>query len=258
MSITSLARRAGKVTANNAPAILTAIGVTGAITTAVLAGKASFKAADVLRDHILEKKEAAGEDERVFVEHKEIFELTWKLYVPAVGTAALTVAAIVMSNRISTRRAAALASAYTASQEFFKEYKKAVVDKIGKEKEKEVREDVARKAIEKNPPVILQTDKSGKCWIHDVYSEQMILSSPIDLDRAVNEINFQIINNGFATLSDFYNELGATHGNFAREIGWTSPNKLELDIGSTRDPDGMPVLTLDFRTQPVREHGSHY
>jgi hypothetical protein len=256
VSISSLARRAGKVTANNAPAILTAIGVTGAITTAVLAGKASFKAAEVIAR---EQARHDLEEQSHPFDIKEKAELTWKLFVPAVGTGVLTVAAIVMSNRISTRRAAALASAYTVSQEFFKEYKKAVVDKIGEEKEKEVREDVARKVFEKNPPpVIVSAAQNGKCWIHDVYSEQMILSSPIELDRAVNEINFQIINNGSATLSDFYNELGATHGNFAREIGWSSPNKLELDIGTTRDPDGMPLLTLDFRTEPVREHGSHY
>lgn len=255
MSISSIARRAGKVTADNAPAILTAIGVTGAITTAVLAGKASFKAAEIISQ---EQARMDLEEQSHPLEFKEKAELTWKLYVPAVGTAVLTVAAIIASNRISTRRAAALASAYTVSQEFFKEYKKAVVDRIGKDKEKEVREDVARKAIEKNPPPVIVQGQNGKCWIHDVYSEQMILSSPIDLDRAVNEINFQILNNGYATLSDFYTELGATHGNFAREIGWTSPNKLELDIGSTRDPDGMPVLTLDFRTEPVREHGSRY
>lgn len=254
MSIASIAKRAGKVTADNAPAILTAIGVTGAITTAVLAGKASFKAAEVIAR---EQARHDLEEQSHPFDFKEKAELTWKLFVPAVGTAALTVTAIVMSNRISTRRAAALASAYTVSQEFFKEYKKSVVDHIGKDKEKKVREVAMKEMAVKNPPPLTMVVSGTDCMVHELYTGTWFTSSYLALQQAEIEINFQIMHNGYASVSDFLRLVGATHSRVAEEIGWNTDRKLELDIGSDIE-DGKPILTLDFRTVPVREYGSSY
>jgi hypothetical protein len=174
-----------------------------------------------------------------------------------VGTAALTVTAIVMSNRISTRRAAALASAYTVSQEFFKEYKKSVVDHIGKDKEKKVREVAMKEMAAKNPPPMTMVVSGTDCMVHELYTGTWFTSSYLALQQAEIEINFQIMHNGYASVSDFLRLVGATHSRVAEEIGWNTDRKLELDIGSDIE-DGKPILTLDFRTVPVREYGSSY
>jgi len=50
MDIGAIVSRARKAAADNTPTILTAIGVTGTIATAILASKASFKAAEVLAE----------------------------------------------------------------------------------------------------------------------------------------------------------------------------------------------------------------
>jgi hypothetical protein len=164
-----------------------------------------------------------------------------------------------MSNRISTRRAAALASAYTVSQEFFKEYKKSVVDHIGRDKEKKIREEVAQKVVAKNPPPAMIVMSGKDCWVHDDFTDRWFKSSYEALEQAAIDINFQIINDGSATLSDFFKLLGVTHAAIYEEVGWNRNAKLELSIGGTVTEDKTPALTLDFLTVPVREYyGSSY
>ena len=72
------------------------------------------------------------------------------------------------------------------------------------------------------------------------------------------DINFQLINEGTATLSDFFRLLGVTHAAIYDEVGWTHEKKLELSIGSTKMDDNTLAYTLDFRTVPVRGYGSSY
>lgn len=254
MNIGAIARRVGKTAADNAPTILTALGVTGAITTAVLTGKATFKAAEILYNDELLREEYRGKK----IPTKEVVRRVWPQYVPAVSTGVLTVASIIASNHISTRRAAALASAYTVSQQFFKDYKDKVVETIGKDKEQKVRDEVAKDRVLKNPPpkTILLTGK--QCWVYDEYTGNSFVSSYDELKQAEIDINFQIIHSGYASLSDFWDKLGVTHAAISDEIGWNTDAKLELEIGSTISEDNVPVLALDFRTVPVRGYGSSY
>jgi hypothetical protein len=93
--------------------------------------------------------------------------------------------------------------------------------------------------------------------VHELYTGTWFTSSYLALQQAEIEINFQIMHNGYASVSDFLRLVGATHSRVAEEIGWNTDRKLELDIGSDIE-DGKPILTLDFRTVPVREYGSSY
>ena len=89
MDLSALFKHAGKVAAENSPAILTAVGATGVFTTAFLAAKAAFASVDILRDAEAAKRDeplAADETETSVSEgltRKEQVGLVWKLYVPA-------------------------------------------------------------------------------------------------------------------------------------------------------------------------------
>src|SRR5690349_5429579 len=97
-----------KFTADNSPTILTALGAVGTLTTAYLAGKASFKAAQILDDY----DTISIQENRPPLDAKDKVAVVWKLYIPAASTAIVTVTSIILANRIGTRRAAALAAAY--------------------------------------------------------------------------------------------------------------------------------------------------
>lgn len=252
MNLGVIVRRAQKAAADNAPTILTALGVTGLVTTAVLTGKASFKAADVIHDNILEKKELAEKGERIFVTHQENIRATWKLFVPAVGTAAVTIACIVCANHISTRRTAALASAYSIGQEAFREYRTKVIDTIGDKKEQEVQNKIAQDRVTESPPSPVYVLNEDENIFLDMYSGRYFKSNMQAVKKAQNDTNYEILSNDYASLSDFWDRLDLPKTSESDDIGWNTDMQLDLVIGTAMTPDEKPCFTISFLMIPVR------
>jgi len=250
MDLGAIIDRARKAAAENAPTILTALGVTGTITTVVLASRASFKAQEILtreHHHLLDPDMSKTE-----IRKKE-FGFVWKEYIPAATTGVVTVACIVMANRVTTRRAAALASAYTVSQEAFREYKEKVVQKMGETKEQKLRDEIAQDRVKANPPgPWLILDDDVLCL--DTHSGRYFESTREEIRTAVNDINYKLLNEDHASLSDFWELIGLAKTADSDEIGWNVDSKFEVQYGSALTEDGKPVLTIEFRTTPIRRY----
>lgn len=263
MKLGILAKHAGKLANDNSPAILTAIGVTGAVMTAYLTGKASFKAANVIRDHVEDRKQEIGYDddgicrESVFVEHKTMVDLTWKLFVPAVGTGLMTITCILAANHIGTRRSAALASAYTISEKAFAEYKEKVIKNFGEKKEQSVRDEIAQDKVNRLPPreIIVA---SGDVLCCDLYTRRYFTSDMESLRRAVNDLNQKLIHESYVSLTDFYDLVGLEKTAESDEVGWTTDNLVEVEYSTTLSPDNRPCITVDFSVLPVRRFYKSY
>jgi hypothetical protein len=263
MNISRIVSKTKKVVSDNSPLILTAVGVAGTITTAYLAAKASFRASEVLRDEALTREnklvlEADPNDPApVIVRNltkKEKFDLLWKLYIPAVTTGVVTCTSIVFANRITTKRAAALATAYSLSERAYAEYRDKVVEKLGKEEEAEVRKEVAQARVNAAPP-------SGEIFInevdgvlcHDAYSGRYFKSSKNAIEAARNAINYDILKSDYATLTSFWDKIGLPQTSGSDEMGWNSERPLELGWSTVESPDGKPCLSYDFVVVPIRD-----
>lgn len=256
MNIGAIVKRAQKATSDNAPAILTALGVTGLVTTAVLTGRASFKAAEIMavRHHELVDSEF---EPLPFVEKMKVVgpEL-YKHYIPAVGTGALSIACIIASNRVSGRRAAALASAYSISQEGFAEYKKYVHKHLGDKKTEDLNKTIAQERVKNNPPAEIYVVNEGEVLVMDTHSGRYFKSTMETLKKAQNDTNYQIISSDYASLTDFWDRVGLAKTAESDEIGWNTDAKLEVEYGSAITEDGKPCITIGFQTIPVRGYWS--
>ena len=80
-----------------------------------------------------------------------------RLYAPSVILGALSLTCIVTSNNILRKRNAALAAAYTAVDNGFKNYRNNVIERFGKEVDKELKYNIKAKEFEETV-----TDKDGK------------------------------------------------------------------------------------------------
>lgn len=250
MKFADLVKRTQKLAIDNSPAILTAIGVTGALTTAYLTGKASFKAAEMIREEADRTDKFTGYNGTL----KQDVKLVWKLYIPAAGTAVLTVTAIVAANHIGSRRAAAIAAAYTISEKAFEEYKEKVVEKMGATKEQAVRDEVAQDRVDRNPvsshEVIIAG--SGQVLCFDEWSGRYFQSDMETIRKAQNDTNYQVLNESYASLSDFYERIGLPSTSQSDEIGWNTDRMIDLKFSTTLAEDGRPCLAIDFGLTPIR------
>lgn len=252
MNFGAIMSRARKVTADNAPAILTGLGVTGLVTTAILTGQATFKAAEVIRYEQSAHDETTRPD---LFTIKGQAEVCWKYYVPAVGTAAFAITCIIAANRIQTRRAAALASAYTLSQEFFKEYRGKVLEKLGDKQEKEILGAVAQDRADKVPFTSKQVVLlSGEGLFFDTYTGRYFTSDVETIRAAVNDINFQINSSYFASLSDFYFMIGLEAVKDSDEFGWNADRQLAISFAPIMGPRNQPCISITFDVYPIRDY----
>jgi len=251
--------KAQTFTADNSPTILTAIGVTGAITSAYLASKATVRAVDIIQ---LEKEQyridgttrfgKVPADRTEILTKKQKFQLLWKLYIPAAGVLTLTCASIVCANRIGMRRTATAAAAAALAERGWDEYKEQVRDQIGKQKSRQVEDAVAQKKVDNfvasNGPVVVPTE--GKVWCMDGYSGRPLMTTINTIERAVNEINRQIQTafEGSATVSDFYDKIGLEHTSLSDEMGWHAGQVLSLRWTTAANPDqtGPAFHVFDF------------
>lgn len=251
MNISGMASRVAKFASDNSPAILTAIGVVGTLTTAVLTGKAAFRAAQILDDR---ETEIIRDNEDPLNSREKVY-LTWKLFIPPVVVGGLTIASIIGSNRIEARRASALVAAYALSERAFDEYKNKIVEKMGERKEIAVRDEIAQDRITRNPPSaeLMAWEEDGKSQLCcDLFTGRYFLGSVEGIRRAENDINFQIIGSNYASVSDFYERVGLARTSMSDDFGWNLDKPLDVHISTAMTPLGRPCITFDFTVVPIR------
>lgn len=280
MDLSMLLKRVGKVAADNTPAILTALGVSGTLSTALLAAKGAFRSVEVLENATLEKRMNNPErenrpdvsprtktEEQIAQEYaednltaKEKVEAVWHLYAPAAASAALTIAAIILAARVQERRNAALASAYTVVEKSYAEYRNKNVEKLGKKKEQELRDALAQDKVDRNPvshSTLIVTGK-GDHLCQDAWSGRYFTSSKNLVDRAVNDFNALLMKNSYASLSEFWSLLGIPPTTESDYIGWRSDKHLEIEHSGVVDETGEPALSFAFRVLPDARFASAY
>lgn len=252
-----LARRLGKLASDNSPAILTAVGVTGTLTTAYLTGKATLKAAEILDAEVQEARQSTG-DANYELHNRRKFELVWKEYIPAAGSALLTIACMVAANRIGASRIAALATAYNIAEKAAVTYKDKVIETVGKKKEEAIRAAIAQDEVDRHPigRSTVYVEGGGQDLFRDSWSGRYFNSSRAAIEKAANSINYMLNNEFSATLSDFYDLIGLENTDESDMIGWNSDCPLEVDFHWASTPDDRPCGVMSFRTVPYRGHNS--
>lgn len=245
MNFNQLFHRAEATLVANSPALLTAIGVTGTITTALLTGRASIRAYQILED-----LDDGHYKDSTDIDRREMLKLVWTEFIPPVISGGLTIGAIVCAHRVGSRRAAAVASAFAVTEKAYAEYKDKVYETLGEGKEKKIRDSIAQDQIDRvvgNREIIITGDQS---MFLDSYSGRTFLASYQEVLAAQNYINYELLNNMHASLSDFYDRLGLDHTANSDNIGWNCDVQLDLEISAGTTKDMKPCLVINFRKHP--------
>lgn len=254
-TLSNFARNVKLSLSKHSPEILIGLGITGMITTTVLAVKGTPKALALIE----EKKEELNVEKLTPV---ETVKTTWKCYVPAVITGAVSVACFVGSHSVSARRSAAWATAYKLSESAFSDYREKVVETIGEKKERTVKDKVSEKQIQEHPKSnteVVVTGK-GKTLCFDPLSSRYFYSDLEKIKRAANKLNYDINTAAFmnegVTLNDFYEEIGLPGTMTGDGLGWNLNTGL-IDIYPSaqlvegdEEHEGEPCLVLNFNNPP--------
>lgn len=268
--------RAGLKMKKYSPEILVVTGVVGTVASAVMACKATTKLDTILA----ESKETLNKYEDYVEEHgysEEYTEADYKndikivkvqsavqvakLYAPAVGIGVLSITAILAGHNITRKRNVALAAAYTAVDNAFKDYRGRVIERFGKELDRELRYNIKTKEVEevvknedgtetvvkKKVNVVDEEmpslyarffDETCKGWTKDHEYNLMALR---DVEKWAN---IKLQRDGYLFLNQVYESLGIPRTKAGQVVGWiydeknpNGDNRVELGIYDIHNAD---------------------
>lgn len=273
------------------PEIMTAVGTVGVVASGVLACKATIKAIDVVdetkekielfhagveRGEVIGLKEDGKEGVVPYSEEdcKKDLTVTYvqtgvkfiKLYAPSVLLGVASIGCIVTGNHILRKRNVALAAAYTAIDKGFKDYRGRVVERFGKELDRELRFNIKAKEIEETVVDSKGKEKTVKKTIQAVdpnlvYNEysRCFTTGCAGWDKnpeyskifLINQQNFanDLLNSrGHVFLNEVFDMLGFPRTPMGNVVGWLRQDKTEfgdgyIDFGVF---DGRDGVKLDF------------
>ena len=227
------------------PEILTGIGISGMVTTTVLAVKVTPKALMIMQDAEHEKGDALTGTEKV--------KACWKCYIPAAVTGATSIACLIGASSVHAKRNAVLATAYKLSETAYSEYKDKVIETIGEKKERVVKDKIAKDKIDRDPvenSEVIITEK-GNTLCYDGLFGRYFKSDIDTIKRAMTEINRKIVVHMYASLNEFYRELNLSPVEIGDSLGWNiDDGTIEVDFSSQLAKDGTPCVVVEYNVAP--------
>ena len=254
--VTRSLRKVGFKFKKHSPEILVVTGVIGIVTSTVMACKATTKVNDI----VTESKETIdkihdcvgkglhtsdGEEYTQEVANKDLAiiytQTAWKfikLYGPSVLIGAASIGCMVGSNRILRKRNVALAAALTTVEKSFKDYRGRVIDRFGKDLDRELRfgikaKEIKEKVIDENgneTTVTKTVEVVDPNAIHSIYSIAFCEGNTgwtrnaelnkVFLIQQQNYANDKLRLRGYLTLNDVYEMLGAPTTAYGQIAGW--------------------------------------
>jgi hypothetical protein len=244
---------------DNSTTILTAMSVAGTVSTAVLTGRATFKAAQLIEEETQTfERRSALENGEVWPEPSRFEKVrwVWRLYIPPAGVMVTTVTCIIVANKIASKKIAALALAGGISERALQEYKSKVVEKLGERQDTKIRDEIAQKRVSDHPvnsrEVILAG--TGEVLCYDMLTGRYFQSTMEEIKRAENKINHELNNHMNASLSEFYDEIGLPPTPYTDSVGWNANNIVKLQFSAVLSSDDRPCMAIYFEHPPITDY----
>lgn len=234
--------------------VYTGFGIVGMISGTALAVKATPKAIRLI--------EAKKEEKNVEkLDAIETVKTVGKCYIPAIIIEAFAIYCFVASNLAGKKKSAALAVAYSLSEQALKEYQDKVVETIGEKKETAIRDEIAKDKLEKNPvkeEEIIFTGR-GDTLCYDSLSGRYFKSDIESIRKSENEFNRWLRDENYIPLNEWYSLIGLDGIELGNDLGWNyNEGDMVLMFSSQLSSKDKPCLVIGYRTPPYYYYHSRY
>lgn len=255
MSVKQILTKAQTLISNNSQQISLGIGIAGIITTTVMAVEVTPKACyliDIAAEEKAEKEDILISDSRGVKENLDILgpidtiKTTWKCYLPVVIMGSLTIACFICSYKSGAAKQAAIASAYSIAEKTFNDYREKVIEIVGEDKDKEVREAVAKKQLEETSSEEIIPFGSGTHLCYDSISGRYFKSDVESIRSKMNDFNHELNGDYYSDLNYWYIILDLPSIGIGHMLGWNANRLMDINFSSQIAPNGEPCIVLDY------------
>lgn len=190
---------------------------------------------------------------------KERISACWKVYTPAATAFIMGTGMIVGGHIVQLRKTAAIASAAALTEQVFREYRAVAMEQLGDAGNQAVRDKLAERRLAKEniTTTHVTTDTPFEITVTahcmEPLSGRIFTSSRTEIERAINNANAALLEDGYLSLNDLNDELGLEHIPPGDEIGWNYYRDHLIDVHFTAriNSDGLPLLVMDYNSYPT-------
>lgn len=237
----------------NSSAILSGLAVFGVLSTAVIAYKNTKHAMQLIEEENYNLMKLNEPD----LSKREELQLTWKCYIPTAISVMGTIGCVIGSYYCSAKQTEALSSAYLLSQATLHEYQRKVTDKIGENKEKEIRYEVMKELANNKAPAIAYTEESdvietghGKTLFYDIPGD-VYFKSDINFVRAtVNDLNHDVRTEMEFDWNEMRYRLGLPNKKFGSQLIFDVDRPLEIELEPELMENGQVRILFNYELYP--------
>ena len=252
-SMTRSLHKVGFKVKKYSPEILLGVGIVAGVATLVTACKATTKAGAILEDtkkkvddihHVLDNTEEYG-DQYTPEDGKKDLAITYvqtgyqfaKLYAPTVILGVTSLTCILASHNIIHKRNIALAAAYATVDNSFKQYRNRVIDRFGKELDRELKYNIKAQEVEETVVNEDGTETTVKKTVQTVHPDDISEYARffdetctswdrnaeynlMFLKRTQDHFNDLLRIRGHVFLNEVYDALGIQRTTAGQIVGW--------------------------------------
>lgn len=246
--------------ASPTPTILTFLGVTGVIATAITAVRATPKAIEKIKrdSRINHDGDPCG------YSRAEAIKSAWVYYIPSAVIGVSTIVCIVGANVLNKRQQASLSSAYALINNSYNEYKEKLKEIYGEEAHQNIMDSIAKEHCNNvylsgqdicgwNSLDFDEHDPDDNRLFYDVYSRRYFESSVSRVLQAEYHLNRNFVISGHLPVNDFYEMLGLSAINGGDKVGWNCEDGLywiDFNHRKTVLDDGLEVYIIEMVWTP--------
>lgn len=252
MAIANMLKEVGPLIKRNSSTILSGLAVAGTISTGVFAFRAGIKTAQYVAIKALQ-------DEEYEFSAKELVKDQWPVYLPVVISGVATIGCVVAAQSINLRRQAAVISAFTISETALREYQERMAVEVPA-KDRKVRDEMAKDQLKEHPAskAEILLAGNGDQLFYEPHTDRYFYSTMNKVDKAVNDLNFRVLNQEYASLNEFYERIGLKSTSSGDEFGWTADHPLELDKSTQLTDDDRAAVVITYVRPPIANYWKQF
>lgn len=193
-------------------------------------------------------------------EELQYFPTVWKDYIPTAISAGLTAGCIIGNHICSEKQKGALQSAYLLSQTTLQEYQRKVVERIGKNKERDLRNEVITEIAEKQKPQALYSDGGvagqvidtgkGTTLFYDEPGDTYFKSDINYIRSVINDLNYELRTEMYFDWNELRYRWGLPFKKYGRDLIFDVDHPLDVRMVPEMMDNGQVRVILDYDLIP--------
>lgn len=241
----------GAFMSKNKPGIVMGLGIGSLIMSTIVA----FRYAPLAKDALTRKKEELDVNK---LEPVDTIKTAGVYFLPSLVFTCTGIACILGGNQMNLNRGAAAMAAYALSESTLRNYRESAREVVGEKKEKDIRENAAKKMyyddLRNGQMTVITAGCANDFWMYDHLTRQKFRSNVQKVKEAINNLNYRAVHGEQVSVYEYCIEMNEEPVEMGNSFVWDVNRNGLIELYPPTSyvmENGEPVIDIMHKVDPV-------